>query len=88
MVCNADFLEKTVEFFIFTTPVSLHSNDFVIKLSFNKLLEVKKHLINIRTFFKQINPRELAEIINEAYIISVLANRGWGRTSYIRENLL
>jgi hypothetical protein len=39
-------------------------------------------------FLKQINPSELAKIINKAYIICMFPNRERGRTPYIRKNLL
>jgi hypothetical protein len=52
MMCDANFLKETMEFFIFTTPISLHSNNFGIKFAFNKLLKIKKDLINIGTHFK------------------------------------
>jgi hypothetical protein len=83
---NAYLLKEPVELFIFTTPIGLHSNDFSIKLALNKLLKIKKDLINIRTLLEQINPSKFTEIIYKAYIISVLANRGWCRTPYIRKH--
>ena len=65
----------------------MHGDNFAIKLSFNKLLKIKEDLINLKKFLKKINPCEFAKIIDKAYIISVLANRGRGRTPYIRKNL-
>jgi hypothetical protein len=50
-MCNASLLKETMEFFIFTSPVSLHGDDFLIKLAFNKSLEINEDLINIRTLF-------------------------------------
>jgi hypothetical protein len=64
MMSDAYFLEEAMEFFIFTTPISLHCNDFPIEFALNELLKVKEHLINFRMIFKQINPSEFAEIIN------------------------
>ena len=74
MVNNANFLEKRVQFFIFTTPVSLHSFYFALELSFNKILKIKKDLINIRLLLKEIYPNIFAKIINEAYIIFMSTN--------------
>jgi hypothetical protein len=44
-------------------------------------------LINIRTLFKQINPGELAKIIDKAYIVCMFSSRKRCRTPYIRKNL-
>jgi hypothetical protein len=68
-------------------PISLHSNNFPSKLAFNILLKIKKHLIHIRTLFEQINPGELAEIINKAYIVCIFPNRKRSWTRYIRKDL-
>ena len=69
MMGDTNFLKETIKFFILTTPISLHSDNFPIKLTLNKGLKVEKNLINIRTVLKQINPCKFTEIINEAYII-------------------
>jgi hypothetical protein len=87
MMGNANFLEKRMEFLIFTTPIGLHSDDFPAKFALNQLLKIKKHLVNIRTLFDQINPCELAKIIDKAYIVRVFINGGSCRTPYIGENL-
>jgi hypothetical protein len=65
MMSDAYMLKETVEFFIFTSLVSLHGNNFLIKLALNIFLEVKKNLKNLRTLFEDIDPGELAKIINE-----------------------
>jgi hypothetical protein len=85
MMCNANFLKETVEFFIFTTPISLHGDNLTIKLALNILLKIKKHLINIRMLLKQVDPSKFTEVINEAYIICMLANRERSRTPYIKK---
>jgi hypothetical protein len=51
-------------------------------------LKIKKNLINIRTFLKQINPSILAKIIDEAYIICMFAYRKRSWTPYIRKKLV
>jgi hypothetical protein len=53
----------------------------------NILLVIKKSLINIRTFFEQINPSEFAKVIDKAYIICMFPNRKRCRPPYIRKNL-
>jgi hypothetical protein len=53
MVCNASFLKETMEFFILTTPINLHSDELSIKFAFNKLLEIEKNLIHLRTFLSK-----------------------------------
>ena len=65
---------------ILTAPISLHSYDLAIKQPLNKVLEIMEALKNITFVVKQIYPRELTKIINEANIKSILANRPRGRT--------
>jgi hypothetical protein len=62
----ANYLEETVEFFIFFLPISLHNDNLSIKFSFNKFLKIKKDLINFRSFLSNIYINEFAKIINEA----------------------
>jgi hypothetical protein len=50
-------------------------------------LKIKKHLIHIRTLLEQINPGELAEIINKAYIVCMFPNRKRSWTPFIRKDL-
>jgi hypothetical protein len=69
MMSDANFLKEAIEFFILTSPISLHCNNFSIKFSLNKLLEIKKYLINIRMLLEQIYPSKFAKIIDEAYIV-------------------
>lgn len=45
-----NIFKETIEFFVFTTLIGLHSNYFLAKLLFNKLLKIKKGLINIGLF--------------------------------------
>jgi hypothetical protein len=54
----------------------LECKDFSIEQPFNKIFEVIKTLKNFGLMLEQINPRELAIIINEAYVIIVSPNRG------------
>jgi hypothetical protein len=88
MMNNAYTLKETVQFLIFTNPISLHGENFATKLALNILLKIKKDLIHFRTFLKQINPSKLAKIINETYIIRMFAYRERSRTPYIRKYLL
>jgi hypothetical protein len=66
---DANFLKETMEFFIFTTPTGLHSNDFETKFMLNMLLEIKENLINIGTFLKQVIPNNGTIITYAAYVI-------------------
>jgi hypothetical protein len=76
-----------MKFFILTTPISLHSDDFSTKFSLNKLLKIKKDLINFRVLFKKVYPGKLAIVINKAYIICMFSNRSRCRIPYIRKHL-
>jgi hypothetical protein len=55
---NANMIKECTEFVIFTTLVSLHGMNFVIKQSSNMSLKVLKFLKNFRLMFEQINPRK------------------------------
>ena len=79
-----NFVKKGIEFFIFTTPISLHGNYFAPKFAFNKLLEIEKDLVYFMAFFEKINPSKFTIIINKAYIVLVFANR-WRRPCSVAE---
>ena len=69
MMSNANLLKENMQLFILATPISLHSNNFPIKLALNIFLKIKEHLIHIGTRFEKVNPSELAKIIDKAYIV-------------------
>ena len=79
MVRDANLLEKRVKLLIFTTPVGLHSDNFCVERTLNKLLKIKKDLKNIRSIFKKIDPCVFTKIINKTDIILIMTNRrgGW-----------
>jgi hypothetical protein len=54
---DTNFLKETIEFFIFTTPISLHINNFFIEF-----------VLNIGLIIENINPYKFTKIINESYI--------------------
>jgi hypothetical protein len=70
MMLNAYFLKERIYFLILSTPIRLDNKNFLIKLVFNKFLEIMKDLKDIRLLFEKTNPRKFTKIINEAYIIS------------------
>jgi hypothetical protein len=72
---DAYTLKERVKFFILTSPISLHSKNFLIKESFYMLLEITEFLKDIRFRFQEIDPSELAIIINKAHIIFKTTNR-------------
>ena len=74
MMCNSYFLKERIKFLIFTSPICLHSNNFSVKLSFNKLLEVEKHFKHIGPIFKKENPCKFTKIINETYIVLIMTD--------------
>jgi hypothetical protein len=91
MVEDANTLEERCKFLVFSpppSPVCLASQDLSIKETFYKLLEIMKFTKHIRFVFQEIEPCELAKIINERHIVSKVSNRGGGKTSNIREHKL
>ena len=68
---DANFTKKRVELLLFSTPVSLHSNDFSIKKSLHKVLKLMKPLKHFRFKFDEINPSKLAIVINKTNIVFI-----------------
>ena len=56
MMRDANALKEGIQLLIFPSLVSLHSENFSIKLTFNHSLEFMKFLKNLRFMTKQINP--------------------------------
>jgi hypothetical protein len=46
----ANFLKERIEFLILSSPVRLHSNNFLIKKTLNMMLKIMKFLKDIRFF--------------------------------------
>jgi hypothetical protein len=79
----ADFFKEGMSILILSTPISLYRNNFSIKESFNKILELMKSLKHIRFELEKINPSEFTIIINEADIIFISSNGTGCRTPNI-----
>jgi hypothetical protein len=73
------FKKLVMKFLIFPTPIRLHTLNFCVKNTLNMRLKLHKNTLSFRTVMHKINLRELAKIINKAYIIFVAANRHWGK---------
>jgi hypothetical protein len=58
-------LKQSMEFFIFIIPICLHGHNYFTKFSFNKLLEIKKHVVDIRTLLEKVDPCKFNIIINK-----------------------
>jgi len=86
MMCNSNALKKELSFWYSPPPVSLHSKNFAIKELFNKSLKFMKTLKNFALVAQQIDPSELAEIINKTHIISISSNSWESRAPNIGEN--
>jgi hypothetical protein len=71
----ANFIKEGLELFIFTSPISLHGNDFSIEESFNKSLKFMKFLKHFRLEFNEINPGKLTKIINKAHVVFIMTIR-------------
>jgi hypothetical protein len=46
----------------------LHSDNFATKFVFNKLLEIKKHLVDIIMLLEEVDLSKFTMIIDKAYI--------------------
>jgi hypothetical protein len=66
---NSMFLKESTEVAVFTAPVRLNMNDFVVKKALNMCLKLKKYSEHIRFTLKQIKPGETTVSINETDIV-------------------
>jgi hypothetical protein len=76
-------LGEGVEFFILTSPGSLHGNNFTINKSLNKSLEFLEFLEDLVLVFWEVDPSKFAKIVNETHIIFKSSNDLWCRPPYI-----
>jgi len=58
------------------------------KLALNHVLEIMKALENLRLKTQQIDPGELAKIIDKTDIIRMPTHRSWCRSPYISKHKL
>jgi hypothetical protein len=87
-VTNANVLKERIKFNVFSTPVCLNMNNFMIKKALNMLLKLQKDMKHIGLTFEQIKPSEATETINKTDIILVSTHRSLGRVPYIRKDKL
>jgi hypothetical protein len=86
LMCYAYFGEERVQFLLLSSPVTLHTNDFPIKHSFNKSIKFMKFLNHLWFKLEQINSSKFTIVIHKTYIILVPSN-GLGRWApNIRKN--
>ena len=76
-------LEKRVEVAIFTTPIRLDMDNFMLEKAFNMFLKLNKDIKHIRFTLNKIKPSKATVSINETDIIIMTTNRGLGRAPYI-----
>jgi hypothetical protein len=72
-VSNTNFVKEGVKFFILSSPIGLHDNDFLVKKYLNKSLEFIKFLKGFRPKLDEINLSKFAIIINETYVTLITA---------------
>jgi hypothetical protein len=73
MVGDTYLVKGNMNFFICTTRISLHGDDLSAKFTFNKVLKIKKHLIDFTMLLEQINPNKFTIIINKYYTVLLLS---------------
>jgi hypothetical protein len=81
---DANVTKELIEFGIFSSPVSLHMDNFLVEKSLNVTLKLQKDLKNITFSFKKIQPCETTITINKTDIVCVSSYRRLGRTPNIR----
>jgi hypothetical protein len=75
MMRDTDLGEEGVEFLILSSSVSLHGDNFSIKLALNRGLKFLEFLEDFGFMFEKINPGKFAKIINETHIIFIATNK-------------
>jgi hypothetical protein len=78
-------LEEGIKLLILSSPIRLHSNNFLIKETFNMMLKIMKFLKHIRFLFQKIYLSEFAIIINKTHIVLISTKRFRGRAPNIRK---
>jgi hypothetical protein len=74
-VRNTNGLEEGIQFFILPTLIRLNNNDFLIKHTLDKCLELKEVFGKIRFMMEEIDRCKFTIIIDKTYII-FLATKG------------
>jgi hypothetical protein len=74
-VRNTNGLEEEIQFFILSTLIGLNNNDFLIKHTLDKCLELKEVFGNLRFMMEEIDRCKFTIIIDKTYII-FLATKG------------
>jgi hypothetical protein len=82
-VSNTNLTEKGVKLLILASPVSLHSNDFSVKESFDKNLKLSEFLKNLRFKLDEINLDNFTKVINKAHIVLISTSRFRSRSPNI-----
>jgi hypothetical protein len=82
-VSDSDVTKKGVKPLIFTTPITLHGKNLVVKQPLNKTLKLTKIFEHLKFITKQIDPREFTIIIDKANIVFLATKRINGRTPHI-----
>ena len=83
---NANFNEERTKPLIFSSPVTLDSEDASIKLSFYHSLKILKFTQHFRLVLDKIDPSKLTKIINKTYIVAISPYRFNSWTPDIGEN--
>jgi hypothetical protein len=62
-------LKEGIQLLVFTTPVSLHGDDFRIKKGTQQYFETHESVEKLRFVTQEINPSKFTVIIDETHII-------------------
>jgi hypothetical protein len=71
----ANFAKKQIKFFIFSSPMGLNGNNFLVKAPLNKFLKFMELFKHLRFVTQGIKPNKFTMIIDEAHIIFIPPNR-------------
>jgi hypothetical protein len=85
---NTELLKESIEVPVFTSPVRLNMDNFLIKEALNMILKLQKDIKHIRFAFKKVETSKTTKSINKTHTIVVSTNRNLGRTPHIGINKL
>jgi hypothetical protein len=85
---STELLKESIEVPVFTSPIRLNMDNFLIKEVLNMILKLHKDIKHIRFAFNKVEPSKTTKSINKSHIIVVSTNRSLGRTPHIKINKL
>src|SRR4051812_22189022 len=85
---NSKLVKEVIEIVVFTVPIGLHMNNFMVKQAFDMRLQLQENIKHIKFALKKLEPGETTVSINKTDIVIMTTNRSLGMAPYIRKHKL